>query len=62
MERITPDIETEFQPVEDALQEALFLAFFKGDTSQIPGRTVSCLPVKQVRIALTDPTQTSGAN
>ena len=62
MQRVTPDIGTAFQPVEDELRKAFLLELFKGDTTQIPRRAFTSLPVKQSGIALPDPTQTAGAN
>ena len=62
MQYVTPDIVMEFHPVEDALQEAFLLALFKGDTSQIPRKAVTSLPVEQAGISLPDPTQTAGSN
>ena len=59
---VTPDKGTAFQLVEDALQEAFLSDLFKGATSQILGRTVTSMPVKQSGIALLDPTQTTRAN
>ena len=44
------------------LRNAFFLALFKGPTSQIPRRAVASLPLKHLRIALSDSTQTAGAN
>ena len=51
-----------FQAVEDELRETFLPALFKGAKSQIPGRTITDLPVKQSWIYLPDPTQTVGAN
>ena len=48
--------------MEDKLCNALLPALFKGDTSQIPGRAVTGLPVKQAGIALPESTQSNGAN
>ena len=46
-------------PVEDALQEVFLPALFREGTSQIPGRAVTSLSVKQAGISLPDPTQTA---
>ena len=62
MQRVTLDIGTSFQIVEGNLQDAFLQDLFKGATSQIPGRTVTGLPVKQARIELPDPNQTARAN
>ena len=58
MQRVTPDIGTMFQTIEDALHDTFLPALFKGGISQIPGRAVTGLPVKQAMIALPEPTQT----
>ena len=52
----------EFHPVEDEMINTLLPALFKGAISQIPGRSVNSLPVKQAGITLPSPTQTAGAN
>ena len=62
MQCVTPDIGTAFHPMEDAMREVFLPDLFKGATSQIPGRSVTGLPVDQAGIALLDPNQTSGAN
>ena len=62
MKRVTLDIGTVFQLVEDALQDAFPPDLFKGSTSQIPGRAVTGMPFKQAKINLPDPTQIAGAN
>ena len=62
VKRITPDIGMAFQVVEDALRDILLPDLFQGDTEQIPGRSITGLPVKQVGIALPNPTRTTGAN
>ena len=46
VQRVTLYIEKAFQPVEDALQEALLLALFRGATSQINRKAVTGLPVR----------------
>ena len=51
-----------FHTKEDVLCYALLPALFKGSPSQIPGRAVTSIPVKQAGIALPDPTQIDGAN
>ena len=58
IQRVTPGIEIAFRTVEDALHDAFILALFKGVISQIPGRVVTGMPVKQAGVALPDPTQT----
>ena len=62
MQSVTPDLGTAFQPIYDTLCNVFLRDLSKGDTSQIPGRVVTGLPVKKVGIALPDPTQTFGAN
>ena len=61
VQRVTPDIGTAFQPVEDALRGAFLPALFKGSTSQIPVIEFTGLPVKHSGIAIPDPTQTAVA-
>ena len=59
---VTLCIGMEFQPVEDELWDTSLPDLFKGGTSQIPGRSITSLPVNQDGIALTNPTHTTGAN
>ena len=51
-----------FQPVEDELKKQFSPGLFQGAMYQIPGGEINGLPVKQAEIALTNPTQTAGAN
>ena len=62
MQRVIPYIGISFQVLEDALQDLFIPALFQGAPSQIPGRSITGLPVKQAGIALPDPTWTAGAN
>ena len=62
MQRVILDIGTALHPIEDTLRNAFFPALFKGPISQIPGRAVTGLSVKQAGIVLPDPPQTAGAN
>ena len=62
MQSVTPYLGTAFQPIDDTLCSVFLRDLSKGDTSQIPGRVVTSLPVKKVGIALPDPTQTFRAN
>ena len=62
MQYVTPGIGMVFQPVEDELQDTFLLALFQGATSQIPGRAITGLPVKQYGISLPEPTQNSREN
>ena len=62
MQHVTPVIGMTFQAVEDELRGTLLPALFQGYTSQILGRAITGLPVKQAGIFLPDPTQTDGAN
>ena len=55
MQRVTPGIGPVLQPVEDKLRDAFLPALFKEAPSQIPGRSVIGLPVKQAGIALSGP-------
>ena len=52
VQRITLYMRTEFQPVEEALQEVLLPSLFKGNTYQIPGGAVTSMPFKTAEIAL----------
>ena len=56
MKRVTLDIGTVFQLVEDAMQDAFPPDLFKGGIYQIPGRAVTVMIVNQAGIALPDPT------
>ena len=62
MQNTTLDIGTVFQPIEHALQDTCLPVLFKGDTDQIPRRSVTGLPDKQAGSALADPTHTVRAN
>ena len=62
MQRVTPGIGMEFQAVEDDLRDKFVPDLFQGGTSQIYGREITGLLVKQANIALPEPTHTSGAN
>ena len=46
LQRVTPGIGMAFQPVEDKLRETLLPSLFQGDTSHIPGRLITSIPVK----------------
>ena len=62
VQRFTLGVRMEFQAVEDELQYIFISALFQGATSQIPGRVITGLLVKQAGIALPKPTQTAGAS
>ena len=62
MQCVTRDIGMTFQEVEDELRDTVLPDLFQGATSQIPGREITGIPVKQAGIVLPDPTWTSGAN
>ena len=62
VQRVTPDIGTEFHPVENMLCNAFLLDLFKGNPYQIPGRAVTGLPVNNSGISLPDPTQNDRSN
>ena len=51
MQHVTPVIGMTFQAVEDELRGTLLPALFQGDTSQILGRAITGLPVKQAGIS-----------
>ena len=48
--------------VENALRGTFLLSLFQVVTAQIPGREITCLPIKQARIALPVPSWTVGVN
>ena len=62
MKRVTPGIGMEFQVVEDEMRYTFLTELFQGDISQIPGRAITGLPVKQAGIDLPKPTRTAGEN
>ena len=62
VQRVTLNIGTEFQPIEDALRNNLRLYLFKGDTYHIIRRAVTGMPVNQAGISLPYPTDTSRTN
>ena len=61
MQRVTLNIGTEFQPIEDALRKDFLLYLFKGATYQIPRRAFTGMPVNQDGISLPYPTETDRA-
>ena len=62
MQRVTSNIGTEFQTIEDALRKHFLLYLFKGAIYQIPRRSVTGMPVNQAGISLPYPTETARAN
>ena len=56
MQRVTPDIGTAFQPVEDALSGTFLPTLFKLDTYQNPRRVVTGMSFDKAGIDLPDPT------
>ena len=62
MQRVTPGIGNAFNPVEKALRETFLPALFEGLVEGAPGRGVTRLLVKQVGLALPDPTLTTHEN
>ena len=62
MQRVTSNIGTEFQTIEDALRNNLLLYLFKGATYQIPRRAVTGMSVNQAGISLLYPTETAISN
>ena len=59
---ITLDIGMAFQELEDELRYTVLPDLFQGNKSQIPGRAITGLPVKQAEIDLHNQIQTAGAN
>ena len=62
MPRVTPDIGDAFIPVEEALRETFLPDLFQGLGEGVSGRGFTCLTVKQLGLALLDPTQTAPEN
>ena len=62
MQRVTPGVCDSFEPVEKTLKETLVPALFEGLREGVPEQGVTCLPVKQVGLALPDPSQTAPEN
>ena len=56
VQQVTPGIGDNFSPVEKALWETFLPTLFEGLGEGAPGRQVIFLPVKQVGLALPDPT------
>ena len=59
---VTLDTGIAFQMIEDVLQYIFLPDLFQGETSQIPGRAINSLLVKQAGIALSNPTRNVRAN
>ena len=57
-----PGVGGAFRPVETALQETFMPALFEGLGKGVPERGVTHLPVKQVGLALPNPSQTAPEN
>ena len=62
MQRVTPDTGDASGPPEQALWDAFIPALFQGLGKGKPGRGVTHLPVKQVRLVLPDPTKMDPEN
>ena len=62
VQRVTPGIGDAFGPAEKALRVTFVSALFEGLGYSVPERGVTRLPVKQVGLALPDPTQTAPEN
>ena len=62
MQRVTPGVGNSFGPVEKELKENFVPELFEGLSEVIPERGVTSLAVKQVGLALPDPSQTSPEN
>ena len=62
MQRVTPGVGDAFGPVEKTLRDIFVPALYKGLTEGVPERGITCLPVKQAGLVLTDPTQTAPEN
>ena len=62
VQRLTPGVGGAFGPVEEALQEIFFPAFFQGLLERLPTRENTRLPVKQAGLALPDLVETAPEN
>ena len=62
VQRVTPGVSNSFGPVETALKETFVPALFEGLREGVPERGVTGLPIKQVGLALPDPSQTASEN
>ena len=62
MQQVTPGVGDAFGPVETVLKETLVLDMFEVLGEGVPERGVTGLPVKQVGLALPDPSQTASEN
>ena len=59
MHQVTPDIGDSFGPFKKALWESFMLSLFQEVGEGILGQGVTLIPVKQVGLALPDPTLTA---
>ena len=62
MQRITLGIGDAFGPVEEEIATAFLPELFEVVGDGVQGRAITCLPVKQVGLALPDLTQTAPDN
>ena len=62
MQQVTPGIGDAFGPVEEEIETAFFPELFKEVGDGAPGKAITCLPVKQVGLALPDPKRTAPDN
>ena len=62
LQRVTPGVGDAFGPVEEALREIFVPALYEGLREGVQQRDITRLPVKQVGLALTDPTQNPPEN
>ena len=62
MQRVTPNIGDAFRPVEQALREAFIPALLQVIREVTLGRGFTLLTVKNVGLALPDPTKTAHDN
>ena len=62
VQRVTPGVGNAFRPVEMAPKETFLPALFEGLGEGVTERGVTCLPVKQAGLALSDPYQTAPEN
>ena len=62
MQRVTPGIGDASGPAEKALRKTFVPVLFEGLGDGVPERGFTRLPVKQVGLALPDPTQTAPEN
>ena len=62
LQRVTEGIDVEFSGIESALRTQFLPALFGKESLTASQRQLTCLPVKQAEIAISDPTESAGGN